>query len=355
MVLLGALVVAVAVVALTRGGPSQRSPLDPDNPDPSGAQALARVLDDQGVDVTVVRDADSLERTAVDDDTTVVVTSSRLLGRSTIERLREHTADATLVVVDPGPGTTRALGVDAPPSRVRLDAARPGDCVDPTYDDLEVLVDSGLAYDVPGACFGGLLVQPRDDLLLLGAGQALSNDQVVRADNAAMALRLLGQDDRLVWYVPDAADLVAGDGVSATTLLPLWLRPALLLGLLATIALLLWRVRRLGALSTEPLPVVVKAIETTRSRGRLYRRSGDRSHAAEVLRGAARDRLATSLALGAHADPAALAREVAHRTGRAVDDVDALIGPHAPAPRSDQDLVTLASALAGLDREVRRP
>ena len=33
---------------------------------------------------------------------------------------------------------------------------------------------------------------------------------------------------------------------------------------------------------------MVKAIETTRSRGRLYRKAGDRAHAAEVLRAAAR-------------------------------------------------------------------
>ncbi len=38
--------------------------------------------------------------------------------------------------------------------------------------------------------------------MLFGADQALTNDQILRADNAAVALRLLGQDDRLVWYVP---------------------------------------------------------------------------------------------------------------------------------------------------------
>ncbi len=357
VVLLG-LAVAVAVVVLTQGPASTGGRLDPDNPDPAGAQAVARVLEDQGVRVDVARDADALEAAGPDADTTVVVTSADLLGRSTIRRLRAATQQATLVVVEPGPGTTRALGVTAAPSRVVLDRARPGDCADPTYDGLELVTDQALAYPVPGGCFAGehgsLLVQPRPGLVLLGAGDALSNDQVLRADDAAVALRLLGGHGRVVWYVPTLDDLVAGDGVSLATLLPRWLRPALWLALLSVVAVLVWRARRLGALATEPLPVVVKAIETTRSRGRLYRRAGDRAHAAAALRAAARDRSAERLRLG-HAEPATLVREVARHTGRPVEDVDGLLGPGAPEPRSDRDLITLADRLAELDGEVRRP
>ena len=56
--------------------------------------------------------------------------------------------------------------------------------------------------------------------------------------------------------------------------------PGLWIAGATVVALLLWRVRRLGPLVTEPLPVIVKAIETARSRGRLYRKAGDRAHAA---------------------------------------------------------------------------
>ena len=69
------------------------------------------------------------------------------------------------------------------------------------------------------------------------------------------------------------------------------------------VTVILWRARRLGPLATEPLPVVVRAVETTRSLGRLYRRSGDRGHAAESLRRAARSRLAERLRLGSTARP----------------------------------------------------
>ncbi len=355
LLVLAGLVVAVAVVAVANGRASSGGRLDPDNPDPGGAQAVARVLEREGVDVTVVRGADALDDTDVDAGTTVVVTSTELLGQSTIRRLRTHASAATLVVVEPGPGTTRALGVQAPPDHVSLDRARAADCADPTYDGLDVQVDEGLEYPVDGSCFDGLLAEPRSGLVLLGAGDALSNDQVLRAGNAAIALRLLGQDSQLVWYVPSLDDLVADDGVSLATLLPDWLRPALWLVLVSVIALMVWRSRRLGPLATEPLPVVVKAVETTRSRGRLYRKAGDRAHAASALRTAARERAATRLSLGTRADAAVVVRELARHTGRPVEDVERLLGPTAPAPSTDHDLIVLADSLAELDREVRRP
>jgi len=352
-------VVLTAIVLVGRGEVERFGDLDPGNADPNGARALARVLADQGVDVTVVRSADALDAADTDAGTTVVVTSTDLLGRSTIARLVDATDEASLVVVDPGAGTTEALGVTTLPTGVEVDDAVPADCTDPTYAGLSVAVDLALAFPVDDGCFptddGALLASPEPGLTLWGAGEALSNDQVLRADNAAVALRLLGRTDRLVWYVPSLDDLGAGDGVSLTTLLPDWLRPSLWMVAIATIALLAWRSRRLGALAIEPLPVAVKAIETTRSRGRLYRRAGDRAHAAAVLRTSARVRAADRLRLGVNPDDDALVRDIARHTGRAVAEVDALLGPRAAPPATDHDLITLADQLAELDREVRRP
>ncbi len=358
LIVAGLAAAVLTSVLLVGQGAGYDADLDPENADPNGARAVARVLEDQGVEVSVVRSAAQLDDTAVDPRTTVVVTSTDLLGQSTADRLLEHTQGAHLVMVEPGPGTTEAIGVSTLPAWVDLDEALPSRCDDPAYDGLSVVVDAALAYPTDG-CFpiddATLLAQPRPGLTLLGAGQALSNDQVLRADNAALALRLLGQSDRLVWYVPSLDDLRADDGVSLATLLPEWLRPALGLVAIATIGLLLWRARRLGPLAVEPLPVTVKAIETTRSRGRLYRKAGDRGHAASVLRSAARLRAAERLRLGATPDPDTLVRDVARHTGRPVADVDALLGPRAAPPATDHDLITLADQLAELDREVRRP
>jgi hypothetical protein len=353
-----ALLAAVAVVLLTTADERRHGYLDPGSADPDGARAVARVLDDQGVEVEVVRSADELEETEVGAGTTVVVTSTTQLGRSTGRRLLEHVDAARLVLVEAGPGLADVIDVPAPIT-VAPDEPVAADCADPTYADLSVAVDGALGYPVAG-CFtttdgAALLAEPRPGLVLLGAGEALTNDQVLRADNAAVALRLLGQSERLVWYVPSLDDLRAGDGVSLSSLLPDWLRPSLLLLGVATIALLLWRSRRLGPLAVEPLPVAVKAIETTRSRGRLYRRAGDRAHAAEVLRAAARTRAADRLRLGSRPDPASLVRDLARHTGRPEAEIDALLGPHATPPSTDHDLITLADRLAQLDREVRRP
>ena len=357
LIVLG-LLAAVAVVLWSGQGGRTAEDLDPANPDPGGARALARVLDDQGVDVSVARGAAELDDVSVDAATTVVVTSTDALGRSTVERLLASVGDARLVLVAAGAGVTDAVGLEGQPSSSTLGQGTRGACADSSYDELVLEVDTTLAYPSPDGCFrtddGDTVLVERDGVVYFGAGDALTNDQVLRAANAALALRLLGQDQRLVWYVPDVADLVGDDGVSVSTLLPDWIGPGLWLVGLSTIALVLWRVRRLGALSTEPLPVVVRAIETTLSRGRLYRRAGDRAHAAGALRRAARVRAAERLRLGAVPDEHALVRDVAHHLARPVDEVADLLGPDAPTPASDAALITLAGQLAELDREVRR-
>ena len=355
---------ALAVVVLLGGGIQTGTPLDPDNPGPDGTQALARVLEDQGVDVTVARDAEALEATDVPADTTVVVTSTELLGEATTRHLLAHARGAPLVLVDAGPGLVDLIGTSEPPSRVTQEGGWEAECSDPVFADLTVEVDRALAYPGEG-CFpgdDGSLVVESGEVMLFGLSEALTNDQILRADNAAAAVRVLGQHDRLVWYVPTLDDLQAPNGrspqspaaggVSLETLLPRWIAPGLWLVAIAAIALVVWRARRLGPLATEPLPVVVRAIETTRARGRLYRKAQDRRHASEALRQATRTRMATRLGLSGPTD-VALVREVARHTGRDTSEVAALLDPGEP-PGSDRDLITLARGLAELDREVRR-
>ena len=350
----------MAIAAVT-GGADNTTPMDPDNAGPEGTRAVARVLDDEGVDVDVARDADALEAIAVGSDTSVVVVLPSYLGEATVDRLLEHTSGAAhVIVLGADIGAAEALGATEAPSTVELGDGRAAGCVDPLFDGLTVEVDTAVVYE-GGDCFpgdlGALVLRPRDGLLLFGADQAFTNDQVLRADNAAVALRLLGQDRRLVWYVPSLADLSAGEGVTLTSLLPRWTFPGLWVVGLALVAVVVWRGRRLGALATEPLPVVVRAVETTRSLGRLYRRAGDRAHAAASLRRSARTRCAERLRLGSRFDPAGLVREVARRTGRPETEVAHLLHPPPgdPGPTTDRDLIALAQALAELDREVQRP
>ena len=358
--LIGLGLATAVVVAVLAGGGENTTPMDPDNAGSAGTRAVARVLDSEGVEVETARSAAELEDVAIGSDTSVVVVLPADLGEATVDRLLEHARDAAhLIVLGADIGAAEAFGVPETPSNDDLSGGREADCADPLFDGLTIEADSSAVYE-GGDCFpgelGAVVLRPRDGLLLFGADQVFTNDQVLRADNAAVALRLLGQDRRLVWYVPSLADLTADESVTLSSLLPRWVFPGLWVAALAMGAVILWRSRRLGRLATEPLPVVVRAVETTRSLGRLYRRAGDRAHAAEALRRAARTRCAERLRLGSRFDPVGLVREVARRTGRPETEVARLLHPPPgdPGPTTDRDLITLAQSLAELDREVRR-
>ncbi len=366
-----ALVAALAVaVWTTRGNEEFPTPLDPRNPGPGGAQALAEVLDDQGVDVTVARSADELEEQRVDATTTVLVTDTPSLSPRTLDRLRQHARDGRVVLVDPSYALAQEIDDDlrattAFPDEVDADCTGGDGPAGTDLSGLQIEADQVTVFSDDGSvldgarCFttgGGAVVAESDaqDLVLLGAGEALSNDQLLRADNAAVALRLAGARERLVWYVPDPTDAGADETVSLRSLIPQWVLPGLWIGLLALLGLLLWRVRRLGPLSTEPLPVVVRAVETARSRGRMYRRSGDRGHAAGALRRAARADLASRLGLDRRAGTSEVVAATVRHTGAQPEKVAALLDDTTYTPANDQDLVALAQELARLRREVRR-
>lgn len=351
LVTLGMLLALLVLSILTRDDAPFSDPLDPRNPDPDGAQAVARVLERHGVDVSIARGQDALLDEQVDAGTAVVVTNPEQLGETTLEDLRDHADTAGAVIVA---GSYQVLGdqfgIDAHSSP---DGRRPADCDAELARGLVVRTRGGGGLDAPG-CFGwygeSVLVN-RDDLWLMTSPRSFTNEHVLESDNAALALRLLGQQDRLVWYVADAADTAPSDGVGLGTLLPRWLVPGLYLFLLSVLAVILWRGRRLGPLVTEPLPVVVRAAESTQSRGRIYRRTGDRHHAAAILTRAARRRLTESLQLPRGTTAEALAAAVATRTGRDPQAVLDLLGN--AAVTKDSQLVELGQQLIKLENEVR--
>jgi hypothetical protein len=213
-------------------------------------------------------------------------------------------------------------------------------------------------FETPGAERGSTLslvarVDRATTTYAVGATDLFTNAHVTDADNAAVALRLLGQHDRLVWYVPDLRDVPAGDAGSVSAQLPRGLVPALWLVAAAVLAMILWRGRRFGPLVVEPLPVVVKAVESTQGRGRLYRRVRDRAHAAGILRAATARRLTAHLRLPPGTSTGALVAPVARATGRDNGSVADLLITR-PVP-DDTALTRLADELAALEREVHRP
>ena len=371
----GVVAIAVAVLAtvtvlsvLTARSAGRGGALDPQNPSADGAQAVARVLVQHDMRLSVVRRAAELERATVDAGTTVLVTSPGNLGRASADRLQAQTGRAgALVLAAPGSTVIRAL---------RLPVTAAGDvpvggrtraaCDDPLLSGLQLEVPPSAGYRGGDGsvtpCFTGsgedaaslvLRVERRATTYVVGAAAMFTNQRVDRADNAAAALRLLGQHDRLVWYVPDIRDVAAGDAGSLVAQLPGGLFPALWLLAASALATMLWRGRRLGPLVVEPLPVVVKAVESTLGRGRLYRRVRDRQHAAAILRDATSRRLTSHLRLPAATPAARLAGAVAEATGAGQQSVyDTLVGRSVD---DDRDLTRLAADLAALERKAHNP
>ena len=360
-----ALVVAAVVVGIRRNA-HQGQPLDPQNPGREGAQAIASVLRDRGVDVAVARGQDDLLDASVGAGTTVLVTDTGELSEQTAATMLEHAADADrLVLVAPDrflltalelPVDTggRSLTPDTVTADCTLDGLAPGDRVAPgprTY----VVTEPG-----PTTCFAHadafeLVAVPasgnRPEVLVLGNSALFANSEVTRLDHAGVALRMLGRGDRLVWYLPSALDISDQD-TTATSEVPRALGPLTFLAVFGLLVLMLWRGRRFGPLVTEPLPAVVKAIETTQSRGRLYRKARDTQRAGTVLRARTAKRLAGYLGLPTGAAPTAIAQAAASATHRDPQDVVSLFT--APPPTTEAALVALATDLTELEKEVRR-
>jgi hypothetical protein len=356
--------VLVALSVLSARTSVRGEPLDPDNPSPSGAQAVARVVARHGLALSVVRRAAALARARVDENTTVLVTSTQNLGRATSRQVAERTTRAgALVLARPGPTLIEALHL--PLSTAAADVRRPAasGCDDPLLRDLSVDVGPSTGYRARGpvatSCFrgsgadaGALVVRVGrgSPTYAVGGTDLFTNDRVDRADNAAAALRLLGQQDRLLWYVPDSRDVAAGDSGSFAAQLPGGLVPSLWLLAAATLATMIWRGRRLGPLVVEPLPVVIKAVESTQGRGRLYRRVRDSPHAATALRRATSRRLADRLRLPPGIGAAGVADAVARAIGADPRRVHEVLVTRPVG--DDRALVRLAADLTALEEEV---
>ncbi|MGO4597158.1 DUF4350 domain-containing protein [Terrabacter sp. 2RAF25] len=435
-----AVVAAWALSAVIAGPPRSGLPLDPGDAGRSGARAAAEVLRQQGVDVSVVRGIDDLERTLGAADSrarwTVVLTDATYLGQGAAERLtRAVEQTRRFVVVEPDdvelgdlalPLTVTDRSGTSLTAGCRSDVADPNDRLGASWSSYGLL--AGLAGDVrsgsardrtpparptgpdtsaapqppllarsatgatvcfltpdassgsssggtgstsrgsgsapadapAGARSGAVVILPREgrapETVVLGSAAALSNGKVLDAAHAALTLRALGPTEHLLWYVPGVSDLDAPDPSGRHVAdpgrgVPEWLVPASWLLAAAVVAFALARGRRLGRLVVEPLRVVVRAVETTEARGRLYHRAADRPLAARALRTGTRTRLADRLGLPRETPVVALVEAATRASGHPHHDVEQLLD--GPDPTTDRDLLLLAQRLADLEESVR--
>jgi hypothetical protein len=358
LVLLGLL---LAVAASTR----EEGDLDPRSVGPAGTRALATLLRDEGVRVDLVRTSQQA-RAAATAGSTLVVAEPGLLDAPQRRALGEVEADVVLLA--PGDEALRTFlpevasdGTVPVETRTPTCAYEPARAAGPASTGGRLFSargsEDGRALDLCYAAGGraSLVHATGDDgdVTALGTSEPLTNDALAEEGNAALAMRALGGNPRVVWYLPSPADTLGGGTQSPTDLLPGWVRPAAWQLALAVVLTALWRARRLGPVVVERLPVVVRATESTEGRARLYRRARARDRAADALRAAARDRLPPLLGLPPTAGPETLVPAVAGRTGRDPSEVGALL--YGAAPGDDAALLRLAHALDTLEGEVRTP
>ncbi len=324
-VVIGAIILAAAVVITLLRGSGEGGALDPRSFRPEGSHAVAELLRQNGVGVELTDDVSAV------DGATLFVPHPNLIDPERLAGLSR--AAAATVLVAPAGG----LG------RVEVETRQPG-C--PLAEKAGAVKTGGFTYTGEQSCYDSTLVRT-GTVTTIGFGGIFTNDDLDEEGNAALALALLGQHERLVWYQPSAAD--RSRQKAPADLVPAgWLFAAVQLGI-AAVVLALWRARRLGRVVPERLPVVVRAAETVEGRARLYRSSHAAEHAAAVLRQATRDRLAPLLGVPPGDDPS---EEIAGRTSRSAQQVRALL--HDTGPVDDRGLVALADELDALENEVRK-
>jgi hypothetical protein len=368
--------VALLVLFLAVVRPStSAAPYAPDNPEQGGGMAVAEVLKDQGVRITHVTTVAEAVAAAGPDSTLLVTPNpsyfaedqiSSLNGTdadlvvlgadfSMVEAVTRNTVDSTYGEAD-GPVAPRC---DDPAAQAAGDLAlRPG-----LYDASSGsdAVRPVLCWpDGTGAYAYARLDFPDRSVTVVDDPAVLRNGSVLEDGNSALALWMLGQHEHLVWLVPNPMDVSTGDDDptpaergQVNELMPPGSAPVALIAVLAAVLLALWRVRRMGPLVVENLPVLVRSAEATRGRARLYRAARARGHAAAGLRASTADRIASRLGLARSSDAPTVVDAVVAATNRPSQQVADLL--YGPPPADDAALAELVRRLDILESEVHRP
>ncbi|MGW6174628.1 DUF4350 domain-containing protein [Arthrobacter sp. NPDC055138] len=356
------LLCGVVALELLRGPAADRAALSPGNAAPNGAKAVAEVLRQQGVQVVATGSLqETHDQLQAADATLLVHDPNGYLAADQLEPLKQQTDH--IVLLEPGFEALRALapGVRAAGVVPGEGGNLPAGCTVPGPIRAGEITRGGLSYRGGSEmCFafetpaGDAAPYVRSDdgvTVVLGAGHVLSNEAIVQAGNAALALNTLGATDRLVWYRAGPQDMpVAETPVNPMSLLPGWVLPVSLWLMAVGVIAMFWRGRRLGPLVSEPLPVLVRSAETIEGRARLYQNAKAVNHAADNLRAATLTRLAAHLRLPAGAGSADVVNAVARNSGRARADLERILRDEAPG--TEARLVAWAQELQQLEKEI---
>jgi hypothetical protein len=348
---------ALVTILAAIGKAPNNLPLDPRNETSNGTHALAALLGDRGITVSIATSVAHLDSSNA---STIVVAQPVDLSDRALATI--STSSATVLLVDPLQHALSVFGIDATLDDTIADTTLGPGC------QLAAAVTAGSArisgdlYAVQRgatACYleagdAALLESTRASggrTIVLGSASTLTNANLAAGGDAALDLGLLTTPT--VQWVPGGlgAGPVPKSQRGLLNLLPPRLPWATLQLFIAVVVLALWRARRLGRPVVEPLPVVVRAAETVEGRARMLHAAHARGAAAQSLRRAALRRLAHVLRLGPDEDPAAVAALVAERTHKPAAEINALL--YGDEPSDDAALVQLAQELPQLETAVR--
>ncbi len=351
-----AVIVAVSAVGSYLTTPRPGGRMDPQATGPDGAHALVALLRHRGVEVVPAGTVDDVVRDARPGTLVLVAQTPHIAGGELMNRLAGLPGDLLLLAPDALARKALAPGIRSGPARAFThqpncdlrEAQRAGDVdlgTTATY-----VAAQGQSVD---SCYDGALVRYRDGqrtITVVGSETFMTNTDLARAGNAALAMNLAGTSDRLIWYAPPHIQGAKSGKAAIADLIPPNVRWLFWQLCVALAVAALWKGRRLGPLVAEHLPVVVRASETVEGLGRLYRSHRARDRAAAALRTAALRRLTPRLGLGPGPEPPAVVAAVSARIGAHPDWLWHLL--FGPPPDSDDALVALAHALDDIERQV---
>lgn len=357
-VIIAAIIIVAATGIALLQGTATRGRLDPAAADRAGSRAVAELLKDRGVRVVTARTL-AEARAAAAPGATVLVSRSSYFGPQGLNGLAELPGDR--IVVEPTAQARTALAPGVTMAGPGSDERHDPGCALPSArlaGDADLGGQLGTTAKGGITCYQGGLARYRSGartITVLADGAPLTNGHLDARGNAALSLNLLGANSTLVWVCPlrpQPDSSAAGRTKPLTEVLPSVTKLAAVQLGIAVLLVAAWRMRRLGPVVAERLPVVVRAAETVEGRARLYRSRRARARAAAALRSGFWSRVEPLLGLPPDASPDALVAAVASRSGRDATDVRGLL--YGAAPEDDPALVGLADRLDTLERQVRQ-
>jgi hypothetical protein len=382
-VALALMVIAVTAHVIQNDDPTDAAFLSPTSRADIGAGTLADRLTRRGVVIERVTSTPAALSAASTGDVTLFIPAPGLVHPYYLSRLTALPRTARVVLVAPGPAPVSYTGLDVAVGGPRWAAAAPAaGCTEPWATGPAAVLRRRYAAIYGGAfgCYrGGVVEVARGGapVTFVGASDPFRNDRLDEHANAAVAVGLLARTRRVVWldlhererpppgpnYDPDAdpqpptrgpvsgPDQPGDPGQAEQPNPPsiwdafppaLWATIALLA--IAALALAAASARRVGAPVAEPLPVRVRAAETVRGLGGLYRRAGADDAALARIQAAARRRLTEHFGL----PPDSPLSEIAARIpGVPPEQIERLLGD------PELDLATTAEAVQNLVRHVK--